>query len=156
MIRILVVDDEGLVRRATCRFLESADLISVVAQADNGPGALAEIAREQPHIVLLDLHMPGMSGLEVLAAVMQMPDRRPSVIMLTADFDERYARDAILLGAMGYLLKYSCGDTLIPAIHSVFGGRRYVSPEFKASLGLSEETHPGAAPASVCAWRTTE
>lgn len=139
MIRILLVDDETILRRATRRFLEDEDRLSVVAEAGDGRAALAAVRQHSPDVVLLDLHMPDMTGLEVLQVVMDSPGVRPVVIMLTADTDERYARMALRQGAMGYLLKYSCADTLLPAIQSGCGGRPFVSPEFHGLLEMGGE-----------------
>lgn len=138
MVRVVIADDERLVRSATRRLLEEAGVLSVVGEAQDGRQALAAIDLHSPEVVILDLHMPGASGMEVLEEIVRRPGQKPGVIMLTAEYDERYARFALQTGAMGYVLKHAAAHQLVQAVHSVYQGRRFVSPEFRALLRPEE------------------
>lgn len=102
MSRILVVDDEEPVRNVLTTFLVQKGYD--VAEADGGPSALAQVERFRPHLVLLDIRMPGMDGIEVLKAIKQ---RAPevSVIMVTATNDDEIGLQTMALGASDYLMK---------------------------------------------------
>ena len=102
-IKALVVDDEQLAREELCYLLGQAGGVTVVAQAANGPDALAAIEAHEPDLVFLDVQMPGLNGFEVARRVLERPDVTAEIVFVTA-FD-RYALDAFQVDAVDYLLK---------------------------------------------------
>src|SRR4051812_31720442 len=121
MIRVLVADDFPMIREALVAALERHPGISVVGTAEDGEQAL-EIARAQrPDVVVLDVCMPGMSGMTVLAHLAQeLPDVR--VLVLTAAVDREVVIDAVSTGASGFLAKRVSGDELAEAVTAIHGG----------------------------------
>lgn len=102
MTRVLIVDDEPDFVEVISEFVRMRGFEALAAY--DGPEALQKVKEERPHIVFLDIRMPGMDGLEVLRRIRQI-DREVGVIMLTAVEDERTGREALLLGAFDYLVK---------------------------------------------------
>src|SRR5689334_6330236 len=102
-IKALVVDDDQLAREELCYLLGQAGGVTVVAQAANGPDALAAIEAHEPDLVFLDVQMPGLNGFEVARRVLERPDVTAEIVFVTA-FD-RYAIDAFQVDAVDYLLK---------------------------------------------------
>lgn len=126
-IRVLLADDHPAVRAGIRQFLERDPTIEVVAEAGNGEEALAQIARHRPDVVILDLRMPGLSGLEVLRRLRaEHPEVR--VLVLTAYDDDPYIFAALRAGARGYLLKTAGPEELIRGIHMVYAGRSVLDP----------------------------
>jgi DNA-binding NarL/FixJ family response regulator len=115
------------VRQGLRLLLESDPDIAVVGEAADGAEALTLVKRRKPDVLILDLMMPGLDGLEVTRRVSRLK-LGTRVILLTMYGDEAYLRDAIKGGAMGYLVKESCGTDLLQAIRDVAAGRRYLSP----------------------------
>ena len=98
-IRVLVVDDQELVRSGFCVILDAADGITVVGEAANGEAAVAQVAAHGPDVVLMDIRMPGMDGLEATRQITRDQDTPPKVVMLTTfDLDE-YVYEALRAGA---------------------------------------------------------
>ncbi|WP_428949923.1 response regulator [Streptomyces sp. cg35] len=127
MIRVLLVDDEVLVRAGIRLVLRHADDIEVVAEAGDGDEAVAEATRVPVDVVLLDVRMPGSGG---LAAVQRLKQARPmaAVLMLTTFGNEEYVAEALTAGADGFLLKSSRPEELIGAVRSAAGGEAVLSP----------------------------
>ena len=133
--RILVADDHTLLRAGLIKLLESMPAVEVVGQASNGLEVL-EVAKVcQPQVVLLDIAMPKLNGLEVCAALVKAhPGIK--VVMLSMHQEQQYVRKALQNGAAGYLLKDSAPDELGLAIRAVTMGTTYLSPALeKAMLG---------------------
>ncbi|GHJ46979.1 DNA-binding response regulator [Catellatospora sp. TT07R-123] len=127
MIRVLVVDDEALVRSGLRMILEAAGDIAVVAEARDGAEAVDAARRHRPDVVLMDVRMPGTDGLTGAAAVAQLPEP-PRVIMLTTfDLDE-YVHAALRAGAVGFLLKDTPPRDLAEAVRTVAAGNAMLSP----------------------------
>ncbi|MEU8089025.1 response regulator transcription factor [Micromonospora sp. NPDC049101] len=125
MIRVVVVDDEQLVRAGLRLILEAADDITVVGEAADGAGALAQAQRLRPDVVLLDVRMPGVDGLTVAPDVVAAG---PKVIMLTTfDLDE-YVHRALRAGAVGFLLKDTPPRELAVAVRTVAAGNAMLAP----------------------------
>ncbi len=125
--RILLVDDHALVRAGIRALLESLEGVSVVAEAGNGSEVL-ELARvHRPDVLLLDISMPGLGGLEVSAQLKQeLPEVR--VVMLSMHANEEYVLQALRSGAVGYMLKDSATAELELALKAVMQGETYLSP----------------------------
>jgi DNA-binding NarL/FixJ family response regulator len=126
-IRVLVVDDQELVRSGFCVILEAADGITVVGEAANGEEAVSAAAAHQPDVVLMDIRMPGMDGLEA-TRLLTRGAPTPKVIMLTTfDLDE-YVYEALRAGASGFLLKDSPRADLIAAVRAAAAGQAMLAP----------------------------
>jgi DNA-binding NarL/FixJ family response regulator len=126
-IRVLVVDDQELVRSGFCVILEAAEGITVVGEAANGEAAVSAAAAHRPDVVLMDIRMPGMDGLEA-ARLLTRASPAPKVIMLTTfDLDE-YVYDALRAGASGFLLKDAPRADLIAAVRAVAAGNAMLAP----------------------------
>jgi DNA-binding NarL/FixJ family response regulator len=127
MIRVLIADDERLVRAGLRRILESDGGISVVAEAGDGAGAVSGAARCRPDVALLDVRMPGVDGLAAAALITATSDA-PKVVMLTTfDLDD-YVHQALRAGAVGFLLKDTPPRDLIAAVHTVCAGHATLAP----------------------------
>jgi DNA-binding NarL/FixJ family response regulator len=126
-IRVLLADDHALVRAGLRKLLESLPEVNVVAEASNGREALRLIEQHHPDIVLMDIAMPGLNGLEATACVTEtFPHCR--VIMLSMHLNEEYVIQALRSGASGYLLKDSGSAELEIAVRAVAHGETYLSP----------------------------
>jgi DNA-binding NarL/FixJ family response regulator len=124
-IRVLIVDDHPVVRLGMRTMLESEGDISVVAMAATGKEAINEAEVSQPDVVLIDLRMPEMSGVE---AIRQLRRNHPDIriLVLTNYEEDEYIRRAFQAGAMGYLLKNTPQKEIVEAIHAVRQGKRYI------------------------------
>jgi two-component system, NarL family, response regulator NreC len=144
--RILLVDDHTLVRQGLRRILESQPDLQVVAEAGSGTEAI-ELAREhRPDIVLLDVGMKGLNGLEALAQLRRLLPSI-SVLMLSMHADERYVVRAVREGASGYVLKDCVEQELIEAVAAVRAGGKFFSPSIDRLLATrAAESGSGAAP----------
>jgi len=127
MIHIVLADDQTLVRSGIRGLLELTDDIRVVAEASDGPSALAAIDSAQPDVVLLDIRMPGMSGIEVLRAMSLRGLQAPAILLTTFD-DDQALLDGMRAGARGFLLKDISLDRLARAIRDVARGETVFRP----------------------------
>jgi len=133
-VKILVVDDHRLVRAGICSLLEKIPTFETIAEADNGREAMKLVDKYNPDVILLDIAMREMNGLEVLNKLStDYPEI--SVIILSMHKDEEYVIRALQLGADGYLLKDSAKNELETAIKTVIQGEKYLTPILKESLG---------------------
>jgi two-component system invasion response regulator UvrY len=137
VIQVLLVDDHAVVRTGFRLLLQSQADINVVAEAQSGEVACQLYAEIAPDVVVMDLGMPGMGGLE---AVRRIRARNPAarILALSAHDDPMHARRALREGALGFLSKRSAPETLIEAIGTVAAGRRYIDPELAQKLALAE------------------
>ncbi|MGH2391535.1 MAG: response regulator [Chloroflexota bacterium] len=144
-IRILLVDDHPLARAGTRQLLESdADFI-VVGEAADGEEALGLAARERPDLVVLDLNLPGLSGVDVARRLRStLPAIR--IVVLTGYALEPYEATLRRLGVEGYLAKSASAAELGAAIHAAHTGRQYIQPGLAASLGRPMAAGDGEAP----------
>lgn len=127
-IRIVVVDDHTLFRRGLVGLIAEMDDFQVVGEAANGPEALDIIEKQKPDIVLLDVNMPNMSGVETLVAMRKQGIDSPT-LMLTISQHEEDLIGAIRAGASGYLLKNAEPETLQQTIKQVVSGKAVLAPE---------------------------
>lgn len=131
MIRLVVVDDHPVVRHGLVSMLGYEKDLQVVGEAANGQDAVQVILEQKPDVTLLDLRLPGLSGIEVLKQVRaQLPQAR-FLVLTTYDTDE-YIVPALSNGAQGYLLKDTSPDELVRAIHSVAQGGAALQPDVAA------------------------
>jgi DNA-binding NarL/FixJ family response regulator len=127
MIEVCLVDDQTLVRQGIRSLLELSDSIRVVAEAGDGMQAVETIPRVKPDVVLLDMRMPGMSGLDVLNALAGSNQLPPTIILTTFD-DDQLVLAGLKAGARGYLLKDVSLDQLVDAVKTVAAGGSLVAP----------------------------
>jgi DNA-binding NarL/FixJ family response regulator len=127
VIRVVLVDDQTLVRQGIRSLLELSGDIAVVAEAADGDEALAAIARERPDVVLLDIRMPKKNGLDVLRELGARHSQSPVILLTTFDDDEALL-EAVRIGAKGYLLKDVSLEQLTEAIRAVAGGGTVIRP----------------------------
>jgi two-component system response regulator DesR len=131
MIRILVADDEHLIRDAIIGLLDLADDFEVVGRAASGDEALATALQVRPDVALLDLQLPGPDGIEVARRLAtQLPDCR--CIIVTSHARPGYLKSALAAGVRGFLPKTASSQTLGGVVRTVAGGGRYVDPELAA------------------------
>ncbi|GAA1688928.1 response regulator [Kribbella sp. NPDC056951] len=127
MTRLLIVDDEALVRAGLKMILESDGELEVVAEADDGADAAAMVTKHRPDVVLMDIRMPRLDGLAATRAVQALPDPPKVVVLTTFDLDD-YVFRALQAGASGFLLKDTPPRELVQAIKVVAAGDAMLSP----------------------------
>jgi len=127
MIRVLLVDDQNLVRRGLGVLLDGEELLEVVGEAENGQEAIDQVATLKPDVVLMDVRMPVMDG---VAATQEICQRfgQTKVLVLTVDDDDEYVAQALRYGAAGYLLKDTPPEELAQAIRMVHKGYTQLGP----------------------------
>ena len=128
MIRVLLVDDQAMVRAGLRMILDSEEDIEVVGEVEDGAGAAAAVAKHRPDVILMDIRMPGMDGLAATREVIAAHPEAKVVVLTTFDLDE-YVYGALRAGASGFLLKSASGDALINAVKVVAGGEALLAPE---------------------------
>ncbi|MEV8630833.1 response regulator transcription factor [Streptosporangium sp. NPDC051023] len=148
MIRVLVVDDETLVRTSLRMILRPAADIVVVAEARDGREAVHAVVRYRPQVVLMDVRMPGADGISAAAEIGCLPDP-PKIIMLTTfDLDE-YVHSALRAGAVGFLLKEAEPGDLVTAVRTVAAGEAMLAPTVtKRLISAFAERRPSVAQAA--------
>ena len=132
-ISILIVDDHPVVRAGLASMLGTQESLRVVGAAWNGQEAFALIERHQPEVMLLDLRMPGMNGIETMQALRSLP-HPPRVLVLTNFETDEDVYRAVRAGAQGYLLKSTTQQEMIEAIKAVASGRRYFPARIASQL----------------------
>lgn len=132
-IRLLIADDHSMVREGLTQLIELENDIEVIAQAGDGEEALSAIVQYKPDIVLLDINMPKMNGLEVLKKVNSMT-LESKIIILTIHNEVEYLLEAVEIGVNGYVLKDSEADVLVKAIRLVYNGESYIQPNMASQL----------------------
>lgn len=133
LLRVLLADDEPLVRAGLAGILETDAGVHVVAQASSGEDAVAAVRARRPDVVLLDVRMGAMSGLAVLAELRRSSGPLPCLMVTTFGEDE-YVAEAIRLGADGFVLKSGDPRELLLAVHAVASGGAYFSPAVSRRL----------------------
>ncbi|OCH33036.1 two-component system response regulator UvrY [Aliivibrio fischeri] len=139
MIKVFLVDDHELVRTGIRRILEDVRGIKVVGEADSGEDVVKWCRTEQADIVLMDMNMPGIGGLEATKKILRFnPDVK--VIVLTIHTENPFPTKVMQAGAAGYLTKGAGPDEMVNAIRMVQSGQRYLSPEIAQQMALSQFT----------------
>ncbi len=132
-IRVLIVDDHAVVRSGLRHVLDSEDGIDVVGEAADARSAIVAARAKQPDVILMDLVMPGMSGIQAIADVLiDCPNTR--VLILSMQDDPRYVREAFAAGATGYVLKEAAHTDLITAVRAIAAGASYVHSALGARI----------------------
>lgn len=127
MIRIMIADDHKMVREGLIKLIEFDQEIRVVGDVCDGADCIAKVQDVKPDVMLLDLNMPNISGLEIFETLKQQK-QRPKVLILTVHNEIEYLIRAVDLGVDGYLLKDSSSKELIRAIRFVYEGERFIQP----------------------------
>jgi len=154
-IRVLIVDDHAVVRSGLRRVLEAEEDIEVVGEAGDMRNAVFEARAQKPDVVLLDVVMPGASGIETAPAVLnEVPEAK--VLMLSMQDDPRYVREAFEAGAHGYVLKEAVDAEVVDAVREVAAGGRYVHPALGARLVAAEAENRARAAADPLSERERE
>lgn len=133
MIRVLVTDDDALVRAGLALMLGGSPRLEVVAEAGNGREALEAVRRERVDVVLMDLRMPEMDGIEATRLLQDEPDPPKTVVLTTFDADDYVVR-ALAAGADGFLLKDTPPPQIVEAIEKVVAGEPMLSPTITSQL----------------------
>ena len=155
MIRVLLADDHNIVRAGVREILSDTADIEVAGEAVNGHEVMALVREREFDVAVLDMSMPGRSGIDLIR---QVKAERPrlKVLVLSAHSEEQYAVRALKAGASGYLTKESVADALVAAIRRVAGGGAYVSPETAERLALGMNQDVAAAPHTLLSDREFE
>jgi DNA-binding NarL/FixJ family response regulator len=155
MIRVLVADDHAVVRTGLRRILDAEDDIETVGEAATADRAIFEAMEHKPDVVLMDVTMPGGSGVDALPALLQsVPDTH--VLMLSMHDDPAYVRAAFEGGASGYVLKDAADSEVVAAVRAVAAGERYVHPVLGAKLVEAESEERKRAEADPLSERERE
>ena len=154
-IRVLVVDDHAVVRSGLRRVLEAEDDIEVVGEAGDLREAVFEARANKPDVILMDVVMPGASGIEATPVVLKEAEDA-KVLMLSMQDDPRYVREAFAVGASGYVLKEAADAEVVDAVREVASGGRYVHPALGARLIQAEAQERAQAEADPLSERERE
>jgi two-component system invasion response regulator UvrY len=137
MISVLLVDDHTVVRTGFRLLLESTPDVRVIAEADCGEAACRRYDETSPDIVVLDLSMPGIGGLETLRRI-RARNQSARMLALSAHDDVMHARRALRQGALGFLSKRTAPETLLEAVRTVAAGQRYIDPRLAQEIALAD------------------
>jgi two-component system, NarL family, response regulator NreC len=136
-VRVLIVDDHAVVRAGIAMLIDAEDDLEAVGEAGSAQEAIFEARTLKPDVILMDVVMPGQSGLEALPTILhEHPEAK--VLVLSMQDDPRYVREAFAVGASGYVLKDAADTEVVAAIREVARGGRYVHPELGARLIVAE------------------
>jgi len=143
-IKILLVDDHAVVRMGFKMLIEAEADMKVIGEAESGEAAIKLFQELKPDIIVMDITMPGIGGLEAIDRIMAK-DKNTKILVLSAHEDSVHPKRVLNAGAMGYLTKRSAAEELIKAIKSVYQGKRYLEPNIAQQMAitqLSGETNP--------------
>ena len=136
-INVMLVDDHAVVRMGFKMLLETAPDIKVVAEAENGEMAIRAYMEYKPNIVVMDITMPGMGGLEAIERILAK-DNNARILVLSAHEDSVHPKRVLNAGAMGYLTKRSAAEELIKAIRMVASGKKYIEASVAQQMAIQQ------------------
>jgi len=152
LINVLIVDDHDIVCAGVGRLLSDVKGLNVIGEARNGETAVKIAKDKNPDVVLMDVKMPGIGGLEATRKMLRNnPDIK--IIALTVYGEEPFPSKFLQAGAVGYLTKGSSIDEMVLAIRTVFGGKRYIGPEIAQQLALKKITDTEGSPLDLLSER---
>ena len=155
MIKVVLVDDHAVVRSGLRLLLDAHEDIEVVGEAGNAKDAIFRARALKPDVMLLDVVMPGKSGIEVLPELLkESPDTK--VLVLSMQDDPSYVREAFGAGASGYVLKEAVDEEVVSAVREIAGGGHYVHPALGARMVAAEAQERAAAEADPLSERERE
>ncbi len=143
-IKILLVDDHAVVRMGFKMLIEAEKDMKVIGEAESGEIAVKLFQELKPDIIIMDITMPGIGGIEAIDRIMAK-DKNTKILVLSAHEDSVHPKRVLNAGAMGYLTKRSAAEELIKAIKSIYQGKRYLEPNIAQQMAitqLSGETNP--------------
>lgn len=150
--RIMIVENHTLLRAGLRMLLSQDDDLEVIGEADNGREAIKIALKLVPHLILTDLNMPGMNGIEATRAIkMLLPETK--ILVLTAHKTDEYIHESLKAGADGYILKEATHSELSVAIHSILNGKTYLSPDISERV-INGYLNPGNTTNLTSAWDT--
>ena len=138
-IRVMLVDDHAVVRMGFKLLLQGADDIEVVAEAESGEEAIKRYMEIKPDVVVMDISMPGIGGLEAVSRLLAK-DPAAKVLILSAHEDSSHPKRLLKAGAVGYLSKRSAAEELIQAIHQVAKGKTFLDSKLAQTMALQQLT----------------
>ena len=155
MIKVVLVDDHAVVRSGLRLLLNNHEDMEVVGEAGNAKDAIFRARALKPDVILLDVVMPGESGIDVLPKLLQeSPDTK--VLVLSMQDDPSYVREAFAVGASGYVLKEAADEEVVSAVREIADGGRYVHPALGARMVAAEAEERAAAEADPLSERERE
>mgnify|MGYP003704253357 FL=1 len=134
-IKIVLVDDHAVVRAGVKRLLEQEDLFEVIGEAESGEKAYQLFGELKPDVMVMDLSMPGMGGLEAIRRIL-MRYEKAKILVLSMHEDLSFANQALKLGAKGYLIKNTLGDDLVKSIQAISKGEVFLSDEIAKKIAM--------------------
>lgn len=134
---MMLVDDHAVVRMGFKMLLESASEIKVIAEAENGEMAIKAYVEHKPSVVVMDITMPGMGGLEAIERILAK-DSSARILVLSAHEDSVHPKRVLNAGAMGYLTKRSAAEELIKAIRMVASGKKYIEASVAQQMAIQQ------------------
>jgi two-component system invasion response regulator UvrY len=136
-INVMLVDDHAVVRMGFKMLLETASDIKVIAEAENGEAAIKAYMEHKPNVVVMDITMPGMGGLEAIERILAK-DSNAKILVLSAHEDSVHPKRVLNAGAMGYLTKRSAAEEMIKAIRIVAGGKKYLEASVAQQMAIQQ------------------
>ncbi|PCI59558.1 MAG: DNA-binding response regulator [Methylophilaceae bacterium] len=136
-INVMLVDDHAVVRMGFKMLLETTSNIKVIAEAENGEEAIKSYVEHKPDVIVMDITMPGMGGMEAIERILAK-DSAAKVLVLSAHEDSVHPKRVLNIGAMGYLTKRSAADELIKAIGSVAAGKKYIEASVAQQMAIQQ------------------
>lgn len=136
-INVMLVDDHAVVRMGFKMLLETTSNIKVIAEAENGEEAIKSYVEHKPDVIVMDITMPGMGGMEAIERILAK-DSAAKVLVLSAHEDSVHPKRVLNIGAMGYLTKRSAAEELIKAIGSVAAGKKYIEASVAQQMAIQQ------------------
>lgn len=136
-INVMLVDDHAVVRMGFKMLLESASEIKVIAEAENGENAIKNYVEFKPDVVVMDITMPGIGGMEAIDRILAK-DSNAKILVLSAHEDSVHPKRVLNAGAMGYLTKRSAAEELIKAIRTVASGKKYIEASIAQQMAIQQ------------------
>lgn len=150
--RIMIVENHTLLRAGLKVLLAQDAVLEVVGESDNGRDAIQAAGKLLPHLILMDLNMPGMNGIEATRAIKtHLPECK--VLVLTVHKTDEYIHESLKAGADGYILKDATHHELTAAIHKILGGKSYISPDISERV-INGYLNPGGSASVSSPWDT--
>lgn len=145
-VRVLIVDDQSMIRAGFAALLDAQEDIHVVGTAEDGDGILDVVRQTKPDVVLMDIRMPKVNGLEATRVVLGQPGDVPKILMLTTFDADEYVFSALRAGASGFLLKDATPEELVHAVRVVAAGDALLSPQITKTLISDYVAQPAVPP----------
>ncbi len=136
-ISIMLVDDHAVVRMGFKMLLESDTDLKVIAEAENGEAAIKYYVEHKPNVVVMDITMPGMGGIEAIERILAK-DSSAKILVLSAHEDSVHPKRVLNVGAMGYLTKRSAAEELIKAIRTIATGKKYIEASVAQQMAIQQ------------------